>query len=175
MTRKGWSPRDLGSGLGVSLGSWSAPRQAAPGKEWPSFRCLFRPRPCFASLGSTRASNFGTGTWPSHGTTFPLPTSDLQGVQKPRAVYSDATGFSRALLASLADDEGNALLPLEACTFWSEHSDRAGLDGWCAALGLAEPKRGFLGRWAARGFADIYVRTACRVVENLQRLAARFA
>ena len=42
-------------------------------------------------------------------------------------------------------------------------------------MGVAEPERGFLGRWAARGSADIYVRTACRVVENLQRLATRFA
>ena len=52
---------------------------------------------------------------------------------------------------------------------------RARLDGWCAALGVAEPERGFLGRWAERGSADIYVRSACRMVENLQRLATRFA
>ena len=43
------------------------------------------------------------------------------------------------------------------------------------ALKVAEPERSFLGRWAAKGSTDAYVRTAVRVVENLQLLAARHA
>ena len=37
---------------------------------------------------------------------------------------------------------------------------------------MGHSERAFLGRWAAKGSADTYVRTALRVVENLQRLAA---
>ena len=43
------------------------------------------------------------------------------------------------------------------------------------ALGVSEPERSFLGRWAAKSSTDTYVRTAVRVVENLQLLAARHA
>ena len=73
------------------------------------------------------------------------------------------------------DPDGHALLPPPAPSFWSEHSDRAGLDGWCATLGVQETERSFLGRWAAKSSTDGYVRTACRVVENLQRLACGYA
>ena len=90
-----------------------------------------------------------------------------------RAKYSDAAGFSRSLLGSLTTSGGRALLSLAACRFWTEHSDRAGLDGWCMALMVAEPERSFLGRWAAKSSTDTYVRTAVRVVVNLQLLAAR--
>ena len=48
----------------------------------------------------------------------------------------------------------------------------AGLTFWCATLGLGEAGSGFLGRCAARGAADVYVRTAARVCENLQCLSA---
>ena len=40
---------------------------------------------------------------------------------------------------------------------------------------MAEPKRSFLGRWASRGSADVYIRTACRVVEKLQQLVIQKA
>ena len=106
---------------------------------------------------------------------LPLPSTDFQGCPKARAKYSDSAGFSRALLGSLRRPDGTALLSQQACRFWTEHSDRAGLDGWCMALGVAEPERSFLGRWAAKGSTDSYVRTAVRVVENLQLLAARHA
>jgi hypothetical protein len=92
-----------------------------------------------------------------------------------RALYTDCAGFSVALLASLADDEGHALLPAGGARFWTEHSDRSGLDGWCATLGFGDSERGFLGRWAAKGSADIYVRTALRICENLQVTAVRYA
>ena len=103
---------------------------------------------------------------------LPLPNLDLTGAVKKRALYTDAAGFSVALLASLTAADGSALLPVEGARFWTEHSDRAGLDGWCAGLGFQESERGFLGRWAARGSADAYVRTALRVCENLQLCAA---
>ena len=69
-----------------------------------------------------------------------LPNEDLSGVVKKRARYSDASGFSKSLFASLprsvAQGEGEEgqerlLLP-EALDFWTEHSDRAGLDSWLA-------------------------------------------
>ena len=112
---------------------------------------------------------------------LPLPTPDFAGVLRTRAQYTDALGFSRALLGTLrapaSADESfrTALVPAPGCSFWSLHSERAGLDGWCAALGVGDSERGFLGRWAVKSSSDTYIRTACRIVENLQRLAARFA
>ena len=106
---------------------------------------------------------------------LPLPAEDLQSSRRTQALYSDCAGFSQALLRSLKDEAGAALLLPEACSFWSEHSDRAGLDSWCAALSIEESERNFLGRWAAKGSAGVYVRTACRVVENLQEISARHA
>ena len=106
---------------------------------------------------------------------LPLPSHDLQGCLQERALYTDSAGFSRALFGTLRRHDGQALLSPAACRFWTEHSDRAGLDGWCIALEVAEPERSFLGRWAAKGSTDTYVRTAVRVVENLQLLAARHA
>ena len=106
---------------------------------------------------------------------LPLPTEDLQGAKHIRARYTDSAGFSSALLRSLHDEQNLALLPGLSGNFWTEHSDRAGLDGWAAALGVRESERGFLGRWAAKSSSDRYVRTACRVVENIQVLTARFA
>ena len=106
---------------------------------------------------------------------LPLPNPQLDGCLRRRALYTDSAGFSVALLSSLADGEGNALLPAGAARYWTEHSDRSGLDGWCATLGFDESSRGFLGRWAAKGSADTYVRTALRVCENLQKAAITHA
>ena len=71
--------------------------------------------------------------------------------------------------------DGQALLPHAAGRFWSEHSDRAGLDSWAAALGVGEAERNFLGRWKTSGATDAYVRTALRVVENVQVAVAHRA
>lgn len=106
---------------------------------------------------------------------LPLPSADFQGCLRARALYSDAAGFSRALFGTLRRPDGTAPLSATACRYWTERSDRAGLDGWCMALSVAEPERSFLGRWAAKGSTDTYVRTAARVVENLQLLTARHA
>jgi hypothetical protein len=103
---------------------------------------------------------------------LPLPAADFSGVVYKRARYSDAVGFSKALLGMLLDDEGNKLLLPEALCFWSEHSDRAGLDSWLAGLAVGADTRRFVGRWATKGSEDGYVRSALRVVENCQRLAA---
>ena len=105
---------------------------------------------------------------------LPLPTQDLESAIRRRAVYSDAVGFSRRLMLSLSveGDEDTALLLGPPAAFWSEHSDRAGLTSWHTAMGTEKSQRGFLGRWAAQGSADSYVRTAVRVVETLQIQAA---
>ena len=106
---------------------------------------------------------------------LPLPTKDLQGVCGKKARYSDAAGFSRALLGSLRAPDGSALLLPEALSFWTEHSDRSGVDSWAAALSVPGDLRGFLGRWGAQGAQDSYVRSATRVQENVQNFCARHA
>ena len=59
--------------------------------------------------------------------------------------------------------------------FWTQHTERCGLDSWLAAMGAKKSERGFLGRWAVSGSQDRYVRTATRVVEDLQIRAAHAA
>ena len=75
-------------------------------------------------------------------------------------------------MSSLKTAGGETLLLPEAVGFWSEHSDRAGVDGWLATLGVEQSLRAFVGRWSRQGAADLYVRTSLRVTENLQRLSA---
>ena len=104
-----------------------------------------------------------------------LPSADLAGTCGKRAKYCDAQGFSRSLLAGLLVDSEDPFAPLllpSAVDFWSEHSDRAGLDSWLASLSVGADLRKFVGRWSAGGSEDIYIRTAARIVENCQRLAA---
>ena len=103
---------------------------------------------------------------------LPLPSPDLTGVTKRRAEYSDCVCFSRQLMGSLVSEDGGLLLHPSAVAFWTEHSDRAGIDSWLAALGVTAADRSFLGRWGAKGGADLYARTAYRIVENLQLTAA---
>ena len=95
----------------------------------------------------------------------------MTATSRCRALYSDSAAFSQSLRAILADAEGKALLPRGAGAFFTEHSDRAGLDSRAAALGVGASERAFLGRWRLGGSTDTYVRTALRVVENVQRLA----
>ena len=106
----------------------------------------------------------------------PLPSRDLSGSCGHRAQYSDALSLTRQLWASLTNcyDDG-ALLRPEATLYWTEHSDRAGVTSWLGALGVPKEQRDFLGRWALSSMADRYARTATRIVENLQILAARAA
>ena len=65
-----------------------------------------------------------------------------------------------------------ALLTPATATFWTDHSERGGLDGWHTAMKTEHSQRSFLGRWAAACSTDAYVRVAVRVVENLQIEAA---
>jgi len=94
-----------------------------------------------------------------------------------RALYTDAAGFSRQLLRGLllsSDNQLPLLLP-ESARFWTEHSDRSGLDTWSASAGVPQWKRDFLGRWSAQGSSDKYVRTAWRIIEAIQVSVARLA
>ena len=96
-----------------------------------------------------------------------LPSPDFQSTCQLRARYSDAKGFSLALLSSLAclNDDSAKLLFAGVAEYWSEHSDRSGLDTWLAALGVPGDARRFVGRWSAKGSEDAYVRSSHRVVE----------
>ena len=44
-----------------------------------------------------------------------------------------------------------------------------------ATVRVGTEERNFLGRWSVKASADVYVRTAVRIVENLQLLGARLA
>ena len=101
-----------------------------------------------------------------------LPCKDFSGTCGKRARYTDARMFSKALLSGLKGRDGQRLLEPEAVDFWSEHSDRTGLDSWLAALSVGPDLRRFVGRWGAQGSEDRYVRTSVRITENCQRLAA---
>ena len=90
---------------------------------------------------------------------LPLPSQNLEAATHRRALYSDSAAFSQKLYDSLVGEQEQARLPAYAGRFWTEHSDRAGLDSWASALGVQESERNFLGRWAPRGAADAYVRT----------------
>ena len=67
--------------------------------------------------------------------------------------------------------EAKLLHPV-AIDYWTEHSDRAGLDSWLGSLMVGSDFRKFVGRWAAQGSEDSYVRSATKIVENCQRMAA---
>ena len=104
---------------------------------------------------------------------LPLPADGgFTTASRRRVLYSDSAAFSQSLWASLVDTKGEPLLPHGAGAFFTEHSDRAGLDSWAASLGVGSSERAFLGRWRASGATDTYVRTALRVVENVQLLTA---
>ena len=69
---------------------------------------------------------------------LPLPNENFDGEVGRRALYSDAAGFSRQLLRGLqlsADNPLPLLLP-ESARFWTEHSDKSGLDTWSASAGV---------------------------------------
>ena len=123
----------------------------------------------------------GLKIWGSEGFAFerdyllPLPRPDFSGCLQRRAEYSDASTFSQKLLGSLVDYDGNALLDHATLGYWSEHSERAGVDTWLAAVGVGADMRNFIGRWAVKGSADVYARTAIRITESLQGKAALYA
>ena len=52
---------------------------------------------------------------------LPLPNLDFAGTCGKKARYSDAQTFSRALLSSLRDEDGEKLLLDEAVGMWKEH------------------------------------------------------
>ena len=66
----------------------------------------------------------------------------------------------RSPLGFLQDRSGLALMPAEGARFWTEHSDRSGLDGWCAALvvgSAATPPAAAMARLAEIGFRVLKV------------------
>ena len=106
---------------------------------------------------------------------LPLPSVDSLDTCRKRARYSDSRHLSRSLLSSLKTEDGEDLLLTEAPGFWTEHSDRSGVDGWLATLVVDQSLRSFVGRWSKQSAADLYVRTSLPVTENLQKLAAAHA
>ena len=108
-----------------------------------------------------------------------LPTSDRGGLRPIEAKYRDATEMTRALLMELprmrsagADtlEMGDGkLVPIYLAKFWTEHSPRAGLPSWAAALGMGKDIIDRLGRWRAVAGAE-YVGTARTIVHSAHAL-----
>ena len=82
-----------------------------------------------------------------------LPNPNFSGSCGKKARYSDAQGFSKSLLALLLKGKWSEepRLLTEAVSFWSEHSDRAGLDSWLASLSVGSDLRRFMGALGAEG------------------------
>ena len=98
---------------------------------------------------------------------------DTRGIN-PASLERRAGGVFAALEKSKTSGPGRKVKVLPV--YVSDRAwDKAGLDSWCAALSVAEPEWNFLGRWSVKGTAGLYVRTACRVVENLQKMSAAHA
>ena len=91
-----------------------------------------------------------------------------------RAAYTVAVGYSRVLMGMLIvpGSQCEALPMPEVHEYCTENSDRYGLNSWHADLSTEQAQRNFFGRWAAKDSSDVYVRTAIKVVENLQMQAA---
>ena len=104
-----------------------------------------------------------------------LPTSDLMGVRRAEAGYSDALSMSRALLlecevsrvADSGDLRGPLVLDSHVLSYWTEHSERSNMPSWCASLGYTSEWTDLLGRWGSSG-SDCYVRTHQSRVEKMQ-------
>ena len=68
---------------------------------------------------------------------------------------------------SLTDEP--LLIAPSACRAWTEHSERCWLASVAAVLDIGRERREVLGRWRVASCSDEYIRTAQRVVSQVQR------
>ena len=106
----------------------------------------------------------------------PRPTRNLQGCRPVLASYNDLATASRMVLSLLrapAYYEGDWFLTDElresgVLRVFTEHSERSCMSTLAAWAGIDRERRDYLGRWHIVESADVYVRSAWRVVSSLQ-------
>ena len=108
----------------------------------------------------------------------PRPTRNLQGCRPVLASYNDLATASRMLLSLLrapAYYEGDWFLTdelllgeNEVLRVFTEHSERSCMSTLAAWAVIDRERRDYLGRWHIVESADVYVRSAWRVVSSLQ-------
>ena len=109
----------------------------------------------------------------------PRPTRNLQGCRPVLASYNDLATTSRMVLSLLrapAYYEGDWFLTdelllgeSEVLRVFTERSERSCMSTLAAWAGIDRERRDYLGRWHIVESADVYVRSAWRVVSSLQR------
>ena len=108
----------------------------------------------------------------------PRPTRNLQGCRPVLPSYNDLATASRMVLSLLrapAYYEGDWFLTDElllgesgVLRVFTEHSERSCMSTLAAWAGIDRERRDYLGRWHIVESADVYVRSAWRVVSSLQ-------
>jgi len=113
---------------------------------------------------------------------LPLPNADYADISdKEPSFIQNCTAFRKLLseAKSIVQVDGGVdgfikarqsetdLLAAGSQMFWAEHSDRATLSSWAAAMNVSKYRRDFLGRWKPEE-SDVYVRTAKKIVIGVQ-------
>ena len=109
----------------------------------------------------------------------PLPTKNRESCVQFMADYTAMCALSKELYCllrrpvfqwqqwSLTDEP--LLIAPSACRAWTEHSERCWLASVAAVLDIGRERREVLGRWRVASCSDEYIRTAQRVVSQVQR------
>lgn len=127
----------------------------------------------------------GFALWQEEGMCFerdylvPLPTKNRESCVQFMADYTAMCALSKELYCllrrpvfqwqqwSLTDEP--LLIAPSACRAWTEHSERCWLASVAAVLDIGRERREVLGRWRVASCSDEYIRTAQRVVSQVQR------
>ncbi|CAE7730750.1 unnamed protein product, partial [Symbiodinium microadriaticum] len=142
-------------------------------------------QPLVLNLVNVRWLELGFKIWKSSEFSFkrdflvPRPTRNLQGCRPVLASYNDLATTSRMVLSLLrapAYYEGDWFLTdelllgeSEVLRVFTERSERSCMSTLAAWAGIDRERRDYLGRWHIVESADVYVRSAWRVVSSLQR------
>ena len=169
------------SGRGLS-GALQRTKTSGPGKKckWLPIFVDFD-----ASFTGAPWLSIGFELWQEKGMNFdrdyfvPLPSPDRMSCIACMATYIDACALSKELYCDLLLPQrcedgwrfstSKLLVAQSACRGWSEHSERCWLSSVTAMLGFGREQRECLGRWRVSACSDEYVRSAQRVISQLQR------
>ena len=127
----------------------------------------------------------GFALWQEDGMCFerdylvPLPSQNRESCVQYMADYTAMCALSKELYCLLRRPvflppqwhlaEEPLLITFSACRAWTEHSERCWLTSVAAILGIGREQRELLGRWRVSACSDEYIRTAHRVISQLQR------
>ena len=114
---------------------------------------------------------------------LPLPSPDRASCVACMATYTDVCALSKELYCELllplrSEDvwllsSPKLLVAQSTCRAWSEHSERCWLSSVAAILGFGREQRDCLGRWRISTCSDEYVRSAQRVISQMQRAVVK--